>query len=68
MCKNEIKFPATKFVHWPGQSVYACETHKQTLQNLNAAMGGMPLTITDIPEGESHECINCINENKKRLS
>lgn len=47
-------------VHWPGQSVFACESHKDGLNALATAMGLPGLTIDQAPNDSV--CSNCENE------
>lgn len=54
--------PAKYTVFWPGQTVYACQTHFDGLKHLNAAMGGATL---DYREEAGNQCGNCVNEAKK---
>lgn len=59
---DEIRFPATSLVHWPGKSTAACDKHTADLQALNNFMGGPLLARTALKEPA--ECANCVNENK----
>ena len=60
---NEAMVQATEIVHWPGQSVPACDAHANKLRGL-AHVLGFPLAST--PPTEEIECSNCANEAKKK--
>lgn len=57
--KNRIKYPAKYLVHWPGSSVYACESHARQLNALGGIMGGSPRSELC---GPGNVCMNCVNE------
>ena len=59
--KKEIKYPATKTVHWPSGPVNACEEHARAIIALgNALSSHIVATKLD----SEAECNNCVNEKK----
>lgn len=57
---TKVKYPATKVVHWPGQTVACCEKHGSQIEGVGRAMG-FPVSFTPASDGD--ECSNCVNEN-----
>lgn len=62
LVSGEIKFPATKIVHWPSGPVAASDDHAKQLLVL-AAMLGSHVGVTVARDGS--ECGNCRNEAAK---
>lgn len=58
-----MTYPATQIVHWPGNSVPACELHAEKLKGLASFMG---FSVSITPAAEGAECINCANEAARR--
>ena len=56
---KELKYPATKTVHWPSGPVYACDNHAAQLVGL-ARFLGSHVGVTIAPDNS--ECGNCKNE------
>ncbi len=59
---KKLKYPAKYEVHTPSGPTHACEKHAQGLKKVFGVLG------CHIGIGKSdgkHECMNCINENKK---
>jgi hypothetical protein len=60
---TKIKYPATQLVQCPSGSTYACDEHAMQLHGLFGFMGAHTNSIKI--EKDTHECVNCINENTK---
>ena len=55
-------YPATKVVLWPSGPVHVCDEHAKQLVGLSGFMGGhVDVTVSD----GTHECSNCVNEDRK---
>ena len=60
--KKKIKYPATHIVHWISGPCYTCEKHASQLVGIGNVLGGYtPVSLAD----KGHECMNCVNENKR---
>jgi len=57
----ELPANATKLVHWPTGTTYACAHHAQALKKIALSMG-IHIAIENHTEGEML-CANCLNEN-----
>jgi hypothetical protein len=51
---------ATKLVHWPTGTTYACDHHAASLRKIASSMG-IHIAIDDYIEGQML-CANCVNE------
>jgi hypothetical protein len=57
--ETQIKFPATRIVHWPTGPVAACDEHSLQLLGLSRFLGAH-VGVSNAPDGA--ECGNCKNE------
>ena len=57
----ELQFPATKLVHWPTGSTYACDYHAAALQKIASSMR-VHIAVEDYILDDK-QCANCSNEN-----
>lgn len=55
---------ATQIVHWPGESLLACDRHAEQLKRMGSAMGFV-VNSTPVDAGV---CGNCVNEAHKKES
>ena len=56
----ELQGNATKLVHWPTGSTYACDHHAEALKKIASSMR-IHIAIDDYIE-DGRLCINCLNE------
>ena len=57
----ELQEKATRLVHWPTGTTYACAYHAESLRKIASSMG-IHIAIDSYTEGKML-CVNCLNEN-----
>jgi len=61
---SDIKYPATRIVHWPNGPVPCCDTHAAQLAGLAGFLGSH---VAQTPALDGEECMNCVHEAKEPI-
>jgi hypothetical protein len=56
---SEIKYPATRIVHWPNGPVPCCDAHAAQLAGLAGFLGAHVAQTVALHD---EQCANCVNE------
>ncbi len=56
-----LQVKATKLVHWPSGTTYACDYHAEALQKIGSSMR-IHIAVEDYILDDK-QCANCSNEN-----